>query len=449
MSDTLRGQVKSENQRAGSGTGTCALCRRVDHLQTSHIMPKFVGKWIKDTSLTGFMSNIINNKIKRVQDLPTLPLLCRDCEQRFSRFEKYFADKIFYPVHKDNVTELKYDYRLELFAVSLGWRTLISHYESLKSNHPIFNKQIELAESTWREFLLGNRQTVHPYENHLTFSVRVDNEEMNRYLDRSVDSTIVSDSSRMFAYTKLVHIIFITPIQPTTLNGWEGTHICRNGRIKSPHRINDNGYWDFLLDRAKILSGNHILKPSDETWRKRLQKAYNNNPKKFFESERTKKVIENMLVHYQQKVADMPPLVKGLIDEIGRQVANTQAETTENIWNSKKILDALASLPMKEATKIDSEIRDTINRLFNTGQSTICHLKVSTIWIIFIANHNTAKPDQRVVIEKELAKINTERSNEDTPIAIFSMNYEDDGVSFEFGFLMPPDTSSHVTPPTG
>ena len=422
----------------------CALCGHSSTLQASHIIPKFVGKWLKDTSLTGFLAQNIDNKIKRVQDLPTAPLLCRDCEQLFSKFEKYFADKVFYPFHNDKVSSIEYDqHKLELFAVSLGWRLLIQEYESLKSNRPTFSKQTKLAESTWREFLLGDRQTVHPYENHLTISVQFDNnmngihEKINKYLDRSVDGTVVTSNTRMFTYAKLVHMIFISPIQPTVLNGWKGTRIDQNGCIRSPHKIHDPVYWEFLLDRAKIPFASDVSQPSDKTWQKRLQKAYNNDPKRYLESENIRKITDDMLTRCKQRMDGMPQLVIELVDVIGRQVADTQAETVTNIWHSEKILDALASLPMKEAVKLDSGIHDAINLLFATGRSTLYHLKVNTIWITFIANHYSTKAYQRAVIKREWAKIESSRPN--TPVAIFSMNYEHTGVSFESLFMVPPD----------
>ena len=73
-----------------SMTGFCSLCEHDRDLQESHIIPKFVGKWLKKTSATGFLVNA-NHASKRVQDLITLNLLCRDCEERFSKFETYFA----------------------------------------------------------------------------------------------------------------------------------------------------------------------------------------------------------------------------------------------------------------------------------------------------------------------------------------------------------------------
>ncbi len=64
----------------------CSLCGEDKELRASHIIPKFVGKWLKKTSATGYMVSRLE-PAKRVQDLPTSPLLCSDCEERFSKAE--------------------------------------------------------------------------------------------------------------------------------------------------------------------------------------------------------------------------------------------------------------------------------------------------------------------------------------------------------------------------
>ena len=115
--------------------------------------------------------------------------------------------------------------------------------------------------------------------------------------------------------------------------------------------------------------------------------------------------------------------VIGLIDNIGNHVAGTKAETVINISRSEKVLDAISSLPAKESARLDSGIREAMNRMRATGDSAEYRLRTNTISITIIANYNSTKADQRAVIETVRAKIEAERSNNDTPIAIFSWNY--------------------------
>ena len=61
----------------------CALCASTSELQASHIIPRFVFDWLRDTSATGhFRSSQIPDL--RVQDGLKPRMLCKRCEQLFS-----------------------------------------------------------------------------------------------------------------------------------------------------------------------------------------------------------------------------------------------------------------------------------------------------------------------------------------------------------------------------
>lgn len=67
----------------------------------------------------------IPSSVQRVQDVPTEPLLCSDCEQRFSRWERTFSLDAFRRIQGNNFDFFEYDRQRLKFAVSLSWRTLI------------------------------------------------------------------------------------------------------------------------------------------------------------------------------------------------------------------------------------------------------------------------------------------------------------------------------------
>lgn len=75
----------------------CALCNQESELRESHIIPKFVFDYIKETSATGYLRNVTSIN-RRLQDGPKRKLLCHDCEQKFSIAEKYFAETVFSPM---------------------------------------------------------------------------------------------------------------------------------------------------------------------------------------------------------------------------------------------------------------------------------------------------------------------------------------------------------------
>ena len=74
----------------------CKLCGSGNTLRKSHIIPKFVGRWLKKTSPTPYL-RFGGNVDARLQDLYATELLCDDCERRFSEWETKFANEIFYP----------------------------------------------------------------------------------------------------------------------------------------------------------------------------------------------------------------------------------------------------------------------------------------------------------------------------------------------------------------
>ncbi|MDE0526165.1 MAG: hypothetical protein OXI27_06175 [Thaumarchaeota archaeon] len=435
--------MKPEVCRDEYGAELCFLCGRNSDLQASHIIPKFVGKWIKDTSATGFLARAID--AKRVQDLYTQHMLCSDCEQRFSRLEKLFADKIFHPFHKNAGSRLEYDSWLESFAVSLSWRILRVGYEKFKSEHPAFDSQIQMAETIWREFLLGDRHTVYPYESHLFFLDSIEiianvPENFSMYSRRATDCTIVASNSRVFTYAKLADMVFVTSIQPKVLRGWKRTRINGRGIITSPHIIKDGVFGEFLLDRVEKIFAS-TTRPSPEVQQKRMQKALKDDPEKFLKSDSAQIWTDEMVLCYKRKMAGMPLLVTRLVDVICNQVAGTEAETVTNIWRSRKILDALVDLSADEAIKLGSGIQNAIDQLHATGRRTRYHLTANSIRITFIANHNSTKADQQAAIVKELTEFEAERISNDALIAIFSQNYGANGVSFEYAFRIPSDSA--------
>lgn len=146
----------------------CALCGRRGNIRQSHITPKFASKLIKDTSATGYLSSAADGS-KRVQDGKRVSLLCDNCEERFSKSEKYFAENVFYQYHNKGTQLFNYDKNLEYFATSLSWRSLKVTYNEAVHDQPHFTARLDRAEACWREFLLGQRQHIEPHETHLLF----------------------------------------------------------------------------------------------------------------------------------------------------------------------------------------------------------------------------------------------------------------------------------------
>lgn len=127
----------------------CKLCSNSEQVN-SHILPKFIFKWLKKTG-TGRLRSIENVNLPR-EDGIVKKFLCKTCENKFNKAETYFANKIFYPVINDRIEEFDYDERLRYFIISLFWRTLKdSLYEDVVRTK-WFGKLLEI-EKDWADYL--------------------------------------------------------------------------------------------------------------------------------------------------------------------------------------------------------------------------------------------------------------------------------------------------------
>ena len=103
----------------------CALCENDGTLEVSHIVPRFVAKRLKADSPNPFLRDT-RELNRRLQDAPKKRLLCRECEERFSRLEDTFSREIFTPTMDGAVIEdLVVTRELRGFCVSLLWRALV------------------------------------------------------------------------------------------------------------------------------------------------------------------------------------------------------------------------------------------------------------------------------------------------------------------------------------
>ena len=182
--------------------GICDLCEQEKQLQNSHLIPQFIFNWISKTSATGYLRRTINPNL-RVQDGIKNKLLCRDCEQKFSKYEKYFADNIFYPYLNKTKTQFNYNKALQLFIISISWRILKHELYGLENHQPSMYHYAKETEIHWRNLLL-NDKVDHEYEHHLfLFDYILDGpkdlpDKFQFYMMRGTDGTIASSKNDDF-----------------------------------------------------------------------------------------------------------------------------------------------------------------------------------------------------------------------------------------------------------
>lgn len=246
----------------------CKLCNQNKELQESHIFPKFVFKWLKDTA--GNYIRKPDNPNKRHQDGLKEYLLCYDCEQLFSKFENVFSRDIFYPHVKQNKTEFKYDQNLFDFSLSVLWRVLLTGYNTYKNHNTDFLEKIDNAEKEWREYLFDkkpinrfNKVFIFFTTHGLNFKIQ----PVKRFLyyySRSVDGDIVFNQDTCFIYAKIARVIILGEIQNPNKYPLSNTIIDINGGILKTDKLKlDKLLKQYLIYRVTDLN-NHFDKVSEK-----------------------------------------------------------------------------------------------------------------------------------------------------------------------------------------
>ena len=215
----------------------CALCGEEKELQLSHIIPKFVGRYLKQTSIGNIRSQENPNKI--IQDIEKHSLLCHDCEELFSASERYFANSVFYPYHRDKVDTIAYNEQLFYFITSLSWRSLyldiIDYVREGELKLDVLEKMIE-SDGLMREYLLGKRTDIGNIEHHIFFFERIESvnaPEDNPYftgnphvtVHRSLTSYSGYADNTIYTISNLMGIIIVTLYGKDQDEVWEGTQI--------------------------------------------------------------------------------------------------------------------------------------------------------------------------------------------------------------------------------
>ncbi len=212
--------------------GTCRLCRYDRDLQESHRIPRFVFRWLKETSPTGIRQSRHPNV--RVQDGWKEHYLCRECEGRFSAWEAEFARHVFRPYHdreRDARAALRYGAWCLPFCVSVSWRILCFSMETgnAPKMSPVQRAIVDDALETWRQYLLDLRADPGVFEQHI---FPVDTVEagprklmspfLNRYLLRAVQEDVIADSESVLTFAKLGRILLFGLVEPPRrLVGWK------------------------------------------------------------------------------------------------------------------------------------------------------------------------------------------------------------------------------------
>lgn len=275
--------------------GQCKLCKKHSKLENSHFIPKFIGRWIKKTSITGFLREY-DNVEKRQQDIAKEYWLCGSCEDRFSVWETKFANTIFYPFVNEEQHIANYDSWLAKFSASLSWRTLTYVREKNIENgtynkNPEYVNAINLAEDHMSKFLLGEVDNLNQYEQHIFPLEPIESSaetslptNINRYFLRNMSMDIVGNDENIFVFTKIPRFVILGCIKAREKGKLRNSRVSlSSGKIKPRDYWWPDGFVNYMFEEAKKISVKYEEIP--EVYHKKFDEYIRKNPEKTVDSE--------------------------------------------------------------------------------------------------------------------------------------------------------------------
>lgn len=271
--------------------GICKLCGKNDELRESHFIPKFVGKWIKKTSVTGYIreKNEVN---KRAQDIAKEHWLCGDCEQMFSVWEREFANKVFYPFVNEGKSAANYGNWMSKFCASLSWRTLtyIRSKNPKDENDKGRKALLDAAQEHLRKYLVGEANNLNQYEQHLFPLEKIESTDshdlppsINRYFLRIMGMDIVGNSTDQYIFTKLPSFMLLGVIKSKNVKPMRSSRIAIKSGVLSPREYRwPDGFASYIFEKADEIIELHQSIPQKHL--DSFDKYIKENPEKVIKS---------------------------------------------------------------------------------------------------------------------------------------------------------------------
>lgn len=240
--------------------GICRLCNDEADLQESHVIPAFVFRWRKDTAPTPHM-RASDEPNRRVQDGLKFFWLCRNCEQKFSGWEREFSRTIFREVTERGTCQVRYGDWLLKFCVSMSWRILLAAYEKsalVELTQPL-NSAATAALESWGQFLRGETPHPEPLEQHLFITENLAGIRghrlpagMNRYAMRSIEIDMPSTPDFGFAFTKMGPVAVLGFYHLEQPRGWSGGRVDVSDGVIAPTQYTvPDVFLEYLVGRAE------------------------------------------------------------------------------------------------------------------------------------------------------------------------------------------------------
>ncbi len=237
----------------------CKLCGQMRAPQLSHVIPAFVFRWQRESSGSGYVRSSQQPNL-RSQDGLKFYWLCQECEQRFSDWEREFANRIFYPYLERSGEVLPYGEWMLRFATSVSWRVLTYALDS--EGQSIWPDELAVkardAEAAWRSFLLGHaahpgdfRQLILPMDEIAGFDADTP-ANINRYLMRTIELDVPRSDRWAYTFVKMGRFIVLGQLSDDDSSKWRAARIsAREGTIEPRRFTLPLAFWNYLRGRAR------------------------------------------------------------------------------------------------------------------------------------------------------------------------------------------------------
>ncbi len=181
---TRAGLQKVSKVNMAKPTGVCAYCGSTGKLQESHILPKWTIRRSLRGSVTGKLRKS-ENVNHRVQDGEKVALLCRTCENTFSKLEGR-ASRAFDAGAIGHGAV--YDADVVRFLASILWRVGMVRRTDIQAAYPAFTPLLARGLQVWKDVVKGNRTD---FDGHPIWFMLLDTE-----LARTVDTYLKATDGR-------------------------------------------------------------------------------------------------------------------------------------------------------------------------------------------------------------------------------------------------------------
>lgn len=280
--------------------GICKLCEKEGELKESHFIPRFVGKWVKKTSITGYIRE--HNEVhKRAQDTAKEYLLCGYCEALFSEWEREFANRVFYPFVDKGQSVASYNNWMSKFCASLSWRTLtyIRSKNTKEEKDLVRQRELDAVQDHLQKYILGGVNNLNQFEQHLFPLEKIESASstqlppsINRYFLRTIAMDIIGNTTDQYIFTKLPSFILLGVVKAKSVNKMRSSRIAINAGKLSPRKYNwPDGFSDYVFEKANEIIESHRQIPEKhlDSFEKHIQE----NPDKVIKSKQFRAFMED------------------------------------------------------------------------------------------------------------------------------------------------------------